>query len=227
MHQAVELFTDDDRRKITQAVQNAESRTAAEIMPVVADASGRYDRAEDVVGIWTALTLLALTWWVTPSGMTEVGRWGTWPAWLTLVFLLAAVILGFIGGSLLGGRVTMLRRLFTPPQQMEEEVFARARQVFYDQRVHHTRGASGVLVYVSLYERTAALVGDQAVVDQLGNATLEELQDALTDGLRGRRAAEALIQAIKQVGDRLATVMPSEREPSNQLSDVLVMLDHE
>ena len=227
MHQALDLFTDDDPRKITQAVQNAEARTTAEIMPVVADSSGRYDRAEDVVGVWMALALLALTWWVTPSGIAEIGRWGTWPGWLTLVFLLAAVVIGFVGGSILGGRVSMLRRLFTPPQQMEEEVLARARQVFYDQRVHHTQGGSGVLVYVSLYERSAALIGDQAVLDKLGKPALEELQADLTAGLRSSRAAEAMTKAIKTIGNRLATVLPSDSNRTNQLSDVVVLIDHE
>ena len=46
-------FSDEQRRAVAQAVAEAEGKTSAEIVPVVATASGRYDRAEDIVGLWT------------------------------------------------------------------------------------------------------------------------------------------------------------------------------
>ena len=51
MQRASELFNDEQRATIDQAVADAESKTSAEIVPVVATASGRYDRAEDIVGM--------------------------------------------------------------------------------------------------------------------------------------------------------------------------------
>ena len=97
------IFGDADRDRVNAAVREAESATSAEILPVVARSSGRYDRPED----W-------------------------------------------------------LRRLFTPHTQMREEVLSRAREVFFDQRIHHTGGASGVLLYVSLFEHMAAVIADQS-----------------------------------------------------------------
>ena len=39
-------FSDDPRRRIEPAIAEAEARTSAENVPVVASASGRYDYAE-------------------------------------------------------------------------------------------------------------------------------------------------------------------------------------
>ena len=60
MQRPAERFTGSDRQQVAAAVAAAESQTSAEIVPVIAAASGRYDRAEDLVGLWTAVALMAL-----------------------------------------------------------------------------------------------------------------------------------------------------------------------
>ena len=51
MKKASQHFTEEEKKKISQAVKDAESKTAAEIIPVAATSSGRYDRAEDIIGL--------------------------------------------------------------------------------------------------------------------------------------------------------------------------------
>jgi putative membrane protein len=108
---------------------------------------------------------------------------------------------------------------------MREEVLTRAQQVFYLNRVHRTAGATGMLIYVSLFERMAAVIGDQTVVEQLGHGTLQELCDTLTADLRITKPPQALSTAIRAVGDRLAPVLPRAEDDVNELSDALVVLD--
>ena len=45
MKKATKLFTQDEVRIIEAAVTEVEKMTSAEVVPVVATASGRYDRA--------------------------------------------------------------------------------------------------------------------------------------------------------------------------------------
>ena len=79
---------------------------------------------------------------------------------------------------------------------MRDEVAARARAVFFDSRVHHTAGNTGLLIYVSLYERMAAVLADQSIVDKLGQDALDELCAALTKKLRDLHPADAICQTI-------------------------------
>ena len=62
MKRASQFFSDTDRQAIEAAVAAAEQRTSAEIIPVVATASGRYDRAEDLFGVIVALVALSVAW---------------------------------------------------------------------------------------------------------------------------------------------------------------------
>lgn len=225
MKRAPDLFTDLQKKRIDAAVGVAEVETSAEIVPVVATASGRYDRAEDVAGLWLGVLLMTLIWFVFPETHDEPGSWGSWPAWLELACLVAAVVVGFIVGAALTARVDWLRRLFAADREMQEEVRRRAREVFYDNRVHHTAGRGGVLIYVSLFERTAAVLADDAVLEKLGPAALVEVCDELTAKLAKGDVTEALCETVKVLGDRLAGLLPVAPDDVNEIPDALVTID--
>src|SRR6266702_289456 len=84
----MKMFSDDDLRKIREAVQTAERRTRGEIVPMVVPSSARYSEARYLAGL--ALSLLALTILLT----WELG-WGQhlwhlhYPAWIVLGVVLA------------------------------------------------------------------------------------------------------------------------------------------
>jgi len=213
-----------DLARINAAVAAAEARTDAEIVPVVAASSGRYDRAEDLVGVWLGLMTLALVWLLWPERAVRPGHWGgPWPLW-ELLALLAAFLLAFVLGAWLASRIPALRRPFVTAAQMREEVESKARQAFYDRRVHHTATASGLLIYVSLFERHAAVYADEAVLDKLGEPALRELCDSLTASLKTAPLADALARTIESAGDRLATALPRTGDPKNELPDAVVLL---
>lgn len=214
----------DDHQRINASVAAAESKTSAEIVPVVAAVSGRYDRPEDIVGLWFAAGALALAWWLLPEH-ARPGDWGSLPAWAYLLSLMGSVVAGFVVGAAIGARVDWLRHLFTPSQQMRDEVTSRSRQVFFDSRVHHTAGRTGVLIYVSLFERMAAVLADDAVIEKLGQPALDALRDQLTAALRSQPLADALCGTLATTGERLATALPRAEGDINELPDALVVLN--
>jgi putative membrane protein len=108
---------------------------------------------------------------------------------------------------------------------MEAEVAARARAVFFDQRVHHTKGSGGVLLFLSLLERTACALGDDAIVERLGQAPLDEACGLLVAGMQTGDPTAALSDAIRSIGEHLARVLPRETGDKNEIGDALVTLD--
>lgn len=224
MRSVAKRLTADDFRRINEAVAAAESKTSAEIVPVLAAVSGRYDRPEDIVGLWFAAAALAVTWCFLPEH-ARAGDWGAMPAWAHLLVLVLSVVVGFIVGAAMGAHLDPLRHLFTPSKQMRDEVLGRSRQVFFDSRVHHTAGRTGVLIYVSLFERMAAVLADDAVVEKLGQAALDELRDRLTAALRAQPLADAICHTITAAGPKLAAVLPRAEGDVNELPDALVVLD--
>jgi putative membrane protein len=218
------IFNDEQRSEIERTVTKVETKTACEIVPVVASSSGRYDRAEDIVGFWFSLSTAVTFWFVFPSTLPEVGSWSG-PAYWSLLMLIAGMVAAFVAGVLLASKVNWLRKLFTPRKQMEDEVAERARTIFFDQRVHHTDQRVGLLIYISLYERMAVLLGDEIILKKLGQSELDRLCKHLTQSLREGNCAIAICRTINELGDLLKEPLPSSEHDRNELKNALVVLD--
>ncbi|HEY1601540.1 MAG TPA: hypothetical protein VGG64_18205 [Pirellulales bacterium] len=225
MQRPSQRFSAVDRRQVAEAVAAAESKTSAEIVPVIAAASGRYDRAEDLVGLWTAIVALvcvATVWNVEfpePDGWDEPSRIGQ------TVALAAAVVIGFFAGAAAATRLDGLRRLFVSGVQRRDETWTRAVQVFHDRRISRTATRSGILIYVSLFERTAAIVADEAVLQKVGQPALDDLCRRLVERMKQDHPTAALSATIDAAGACLAAHFPPTVPRANELSDALVLLD--
>lgn len=226
MRQASTLFDKTRRDAVQQAVADAERQTLAEIVPVVATASGRYDRAEDIVGLWLGAAAMTAALTLLPAAPAEAGSWGDPQPWHRLAAAVVALVVGFMVGAIVAGRVGWLRLLFTPRRQMRDEVAARAHAVFFDTRVHHTAGRAGLLIYVSLHERMAVVLADDAVLNKLGRQAVDGLCATLTGKLRRKEPlSDAISETIREAGQRLAAVLPRAADDVNELSDALILLD--
>lgn len=210
---------------IENAVAEAELKTSAEIVPVVARESGRYDRPEDVAGLWLGMIFMAIAWPVLQSQSAAAAMWGSDVSRFELLILIGAAVVGFILGAVITTYSWTVRRLFTPHRQMRQEVHRRADEVFFDQRVHHTEGDTGLLIYISLYERTAALLADHAAMEKLGQPTLDRLRDKLVDGIKAGDMGTALCETIQDAADQLAEHFPRAEGDRNELANALVLLD--
>lgn len=223
MKNAAKLFSQDDHQRITTAVQEAESRTSAEIVPVVATSSGRYDRAEDMVGIWLGLIALTVVWLLFQD--TRPSDWSGTSLVINLPIVLATVVGGWLLGIFIANHVSWLRRLFTPQMQLRQEVQLGARRSFFDSRVHHTAGSTGVLIYVSLFEHVAVILADQKVTENLGQEKLDEFCSELTATLRQGRYTDAFCETIQKVGSALGEILPRQEDDKNELEDALVVIN--
>ena len=220
MAHTARLLGDRIRRPIAEAVQQAEEKTAAEFVPVIATTSDRYERAEDMVGLIFALIAVLIVGVVVGIGDDGV------TAWLAITALILSVIFGFIVGVLCSSQLRGLRRLFVSQQRRYLAVSSRARQVFVDRRVHQTAGGTGVVLFISLFERMGLVLADQAIKDHLSEGTLDDYSRRLTETLQsGGDVGDALVAVISELGERLGEVLPRYEDDLNELPDALVLLD--
>ncbi|MEZ6063497.1 MAG: hypothetical protein R3C19_24375 [Planctomycetaceae bacterium] len=224
MQSASEFFSAEQRAQVAACVTSAESKTACEIVPVVASASGRYDRAEDIAGLWLAIVSAIAYWWMMPRTI-DTGRWGGLSTTAQTAILIVVMVASFVAGVIAASHIGWLRRLFTPRRHIQEEVNLRARQLFFDRRVHHTAGATGILIYISLWEHRAAVLGDKNVVDTLGQPFLDDLCRQLTELLRREHPTDAICQVVSAAAVQLAEKIPRTDDDVNELADALVLID--
>lgn len=223
MGKASEFLTKQQQAEVEKAVIAAEKGTSVEIVPVIAASSGRYDRAEDLAGFWLGVLLMVSLWILWPAPPLEPGDWGPGMP-LHHAGWLAALVGGFFIGAALCARTPLLRRLMTPKKELEAEVQRRAREVFFDQRVHHTVGATGVLIYISLFERMVCILADETVLKALPEGEITRLCDRLRPQL-AETPATGLVETIDSLGKQLAGPLPRTAGDRDELANVLVTID--
>jgi putative membrane protein len=209
---ARDVFTPEERKAVEGAIAAAEAKTAAEIVPVVATSSGSYSRAEDILGVWCGvLGFLAL-------GLSHVER---------QIDLFEGLLVFFLGlglGCGLLARFDPLKRLLTGRADRERKAVEAAHRIFFSQRIGRTAGRTGVLLYLSLFERVAVVLADERGAEALGSRGADGLRDLLVEGMKRGKPEEALVGAIRRAGERLAARLPREAGDRNELADRLVLI---
>jgi putative membrane protein len=226
MRNASTFFSDDERHLVEEAVALAELRTSGEIVPVVATASGRYDRAEDLFGVLVALGLVAAGWTPLQQLAATEGAWGAKHTLLLgLVPVLLLFLVGFLAGAVLATLVPALRLPFISSAEIEAEVDRAARAAFHQLRVRRTAEGTGILIYLSLFERTVRVLGDDEINDRLDQDQWTEVCDLVVEGIRAKRPAQGLKDAVLRCGDLLAELFPIQPGDRNELGNELRIID--
>jgi putative membrane protein len=140
--------------------------------------------------------------------------------------LVADVLLFQLGGGILGfllGRLGPVERLLAGRRHQEEAVNARAEQAFFEHGLHQTRDGTGVLVFASLLEHRAVIIGDRGIHARIGDEGWRQAVDALVAGMRRGAPGEGFEAAIDLVGGKLAEHFPRAdgAPPANELPDAL------
>lgn len=87
-----------------------------------------------------------------------------------------------------------------------------------------TRSRTGVLLYVSMAEHRAEIVGDRAIVEKVSPEHWAQAMEAMIADLKDGRPADAMIDAIAVIGDILAVHFPRTGLDPDELPDRVIEL---
>jgi putative membrane protein len=211
------------RNEIAAYIERVESKTSAEIVCAVADESGRYDRAESLVGFAFALSLLVaiqsiMGWAAAP------GDWSTTD--LSLGWQVPILIIGFVVGNVAASFWQPLRRIVTSESEMTVEADRAASVVFTQASVGSTSNQCGLLIYLSIFEKRVVLKADQEVLNALGADRIRQLCDSAIDEIKGGRIQSVFEVLLGQIEEELAQNLPADRKLSgNELANHLLFAD--
>lgn len=202
------FFSPEELQRIASAVESAEKRTSGEIVPVVIERSSQYPEAQLLASIlFAALFSLLL---VLPFHLVTV--------WY---YIPLTVVLFFPAHSLVR-RVPRFFLPFLPRSRMQEAVNARAFASFYENGLHRTADETGVLIFISLFERKVWIVGDRGINSRLDPAVWTAIVGNLTRGIKMGSPADALCTAITECGNLLAAHFPRNLNDENELPDRVI-----
>jgi len=222
---ASKLFSEDDRKAISSAVAEAEKKTSAEIVPVVATTSDRYERAEDLVGLGMSLIAVAATWTQFQKFRPSSDWDGTDDLAFHLPYVLAVMVGGWTVGVLLAKAMPWLKRLMVSRRAMTARVLIAAHHAFDSLHAHKTTGGTGVVIYVSLFERRVCVWADRKVSEKIPESEWQAITEQLIRSLREGKPRDGFVEAIRKTGELVAKPFPIQSTDVNELSNELRILD--
>jgi putative membrane protein len=207
------FFSQADLAAIQAAVREAEARTSGEIVPFVAGRSDDYQNA-----LWKGAALGAL---LGPMAALALHRWSTiWGIPMGIWIALPAP-LGGAAGYLLA-LLHPVRRWMAGEPALDARARRRAAVAFLEQEVFRTRGRTGILLFVSLFERRVVLLADSGIHQKVEEGDWGEITRRLAQGIRSGRPAPALIEAIRACGELLERHgVERQADDQDELSDEL------
>lgn len=188
------FFSPADLEAIQTAVQEAEARTSGEIVPYVVERSDEYPTAA-----WKGAALGAL---LGPMVALALHRWTDLWGWPLGVWIALPAPLGGAVGYLLA-LLHPVRRWMAGEATLDARARRRAAVAFLEQEVFGTRERTGILLFVSLFERRVVLLADSGIHQQVEEEAWEEITRRLARGIREGRPGPAMVEAIRACGELL------------------------
>jgi len=221
-------FTDEDRASVSAAIAAAEASSNGEIVAVATPLSDSY---HDVALHWALVPLFAVLAWAAwrPTALQWwydrlLGSWGVEPTLSQLLTLLMVFAALKFTVALLILKWMPLRLALTPAATKHRRVRRRAVTVFRAAAEKRTAGRTGILIYLSIGERRAEIVADEAILKVTDDHTWGEAMAALLEQVRAGRPGEGICAAIERVGAVLAEHFPRSADDSNEIPDKLIEL---
>jgi putative membrane protein len=197
-----DFFEADSRKRVARAIEAVEKQTAAEIVVAVRKRASTYRAVDVAVGAALAfVTLVAIVYL---------------PREFETILIPLDVAVMFALGFALTANVATLKRLIVSRRSMEEHVRTVARAAFYEMGISRTRGRTGVLVLVSMFERKVEIVADVGVTPDAMGAAWREVVAALEGA--GRAADfDRFLSGIEAMAKPLASALPAQPDDIDEL----------
>lgn len=221
-------LSEEDHAKVSAAIAAAEAKSDGEIVAAATDLSDSY---HDVALHWAVLVLIAvlawaaifpgwITWWID----LLFGGWRAEPTLRELFTILMVVAVLKFTVSLLILRYMPLRLALTPAATKERRVRRRAIATFKAGAERRTIGRTGILIYLSMGERRAEIVADEAITKVTTPETWGEAMAALLVDVKAGRPGDGIVAAVERVGAVLAEHFPKTAQDTNEIPDKLIEL---
>ena len=223
MIKAKEILTKDQVKSVEKAIKEAENNTSAEIVPIICNKSGEYDQAQCLFGVIFSLLVLAITWLNFQS--INIDNWGTENLAMDLGYVLAAILVSFIVGTVLASYFWILNLPFIPKQKMLQETEKLAKQCFYDYSIGNTSGSTGVLIFISIFERLVLVKGDSNINSKLTQKDWDKACQLIVTGIKNKKIDKGLIDSIQLIGTSLKEHFPRQKNDINELPNKVHFID--
>lgn len=113
-------------------------------------------------------------------------------------------------------------RVYIQRGKLQRDPLVAAREKFQTLEMDKTRFRNGVLIFVAPRAHKFAVVGDKGIHEKCGEQFWQRVVETIGNGFRENRFTEGMHDAIRIIGDMLATHFPQTSTSSNELPDDVI-----
>ncbi|HEX7026307.1 MAG TPA: TPM domain-containing protein [Gammaproteobacteria bacterium] len=203
------ILNPEQLQQISQAIAAVEMKTDAELVAVLAKQSDGY---QYIPPLWAALLAL-MTPLVLLFSPLRLGAGEIYMIQL-IVFLLAALLL----------RIPAVAIRLIPKPVRYWRAANMARRQFLENNLHHTRGDTGVLIFVSEAERYVEIIADRGINQQVAHEKWQQIVNELTSAIKRGDTLNGFLSCINACGALLQEHVPLTVD-KDELPNHLVVLE--
>jgi putative membrane protein len=170
--------------KLEDTVTEVEKSTSAEIVIAIARFSESYRDVPIIFGfILSMLTLIFILF-----SPFDIHTW----------FVMPFVVITYFVGYIICTKIELFMRLFTREERRREQVKRAAKIAFFEESVSATKDRTGILFYLSLFEKRVEILSDLGIDGKISKDKWNSLTIELNKALCGQKPLE-------DFSDKLAT----------------------
>ena len=110
-------------------------------------------------------------------------------------------------------------RVFIQRGKLKSDSLVAAQKKFRQLRMHKTRESNAVLIFVVPRAHKFAVVGDKAIHEKCGDEFWQQVVTRMRTHFQNENFSDALVEAIQEIGNVLATHFPKTPADKNELPD--------
>lgn len=113
-------------------------------------------------------------------------------------------------------------RVYIQRGKLEGDPLIAAQEKFQKLGMQTTTERNGILILVIPRARKFAVIGDEGVHQKCGNQFWQQLVEKMRLHFQNENFTDALVEAIQEAGELLASHFPKTSAPRNELPDEII-----
>jgi putative membrane protein len=188
-------FTPQQLERIKAAVNAAEQKISGEIVPVFVEKSGHYSIATyRAFLVFAGLAFLSII--VFDKSLHAFAIYDP------LMIFLSVILIGLIG-SLAAHYIDPFKRILMNRTHFDQATRRRAEGAFLQEEVFNTRHRTGIMIFVSFFEREVIVMADRGISKVVDQKEWDKMVRNITESIRMGKITEGIEGAIAHSGNIL------------------------
>lgn len=198
-------FNNEFKTKLAKQIADIEINSNTEIVVLIREVSGNYNDIYLIIGL--IISLAVFTFFIfSPFVFGDY-----------LIYM--GTILAFFIGFALAFVIKPLSKPFINDKRIKRNVEIMARASFQKGGIHHTLKKTGILIYISIFEKQVLMIADKGIVSAIPKNEMEIIETQINNIFSESNIDTAILKEVGALKEVFSKYIPPVMDDINELDD--------